>query len=58
VVLYNTIGQNVYEFNFTESDIYNNQLQININTVAKGLYNGSVEVNHQSLFFKFVKESD
>ena len=58
VVMYNSLAQIVYELNFNQSDIYNNQLQINVSHLAKGLYNGSVEVNKQPLFFKFVKESD
>jgi alkaline phosphatase D len=58
VIIYNTVGQNVYEYNFSEDDLYNNQLPLNINVLANGLYNGSVEINHQATFFKFVKESD
>lgn len=58
VVMYNTLGQTIYELNFNEADIYNNQLQINVSHLTKGLYNGSVEINNQPLFFKFVKESD
>ncbi len=56
--IYSALGQKVYEFIFSENDLYNNQLQLNVSTLAKGVYNGSVEINHQSLFFKFVKESD
>lgn len=55
VVIYNTTGQNVFDLNFNDQDIYNNQLQINVNNLATGLYNGSVEINNQTLFFKFVK---
>ncbi len=58
LIINNTVGQNVYEYNFTERDIYNNQLQIDISSLAQGLYNGTVEINHQPLFFKFVKESN
>jgi alkaline phosphatase D len=58
IIIYNSMGQSVYDYNFSENDIYNNQLPLNISSLAKGLYNGSVEVNHQSTFFKFVKESE
>ena len=58
VILYNMTGQKVYEFNFSANDIYNNQLSLNISLLAKGVYNGSVELNQGSLFFKCVKESD
>lgn len=58
LTIYNTIGQNVYEMNFSENDIYNNQLQINVSSLAQGLYNGTVVINRQPLFFKFVKESN
>jgi alkaline phosphatase D len=55
VVLYNTTGQKVFDLKFNDQDIYNNQLQINVNDLATGLYNGSVEINNQTLYFKFVK---
>jgi alkaline phosphatase D len=58
VMIYNSVGQNIHEVNFSENDIYNNQLQINISSLAQGLYNGTIEINHQPLFFKFVKESN
>ncbi|MES2512559.1 MAG: alkaline phosphatase D family protein [Bacteroidota bacterium] len=58
VIIYNAVGQYVYEYNFSESDLYNNQLPINISSMAIGLYNGLVEINHQATFFKFVKEAD
>ncbi|MGZ8505219.1 MAG: alkaline phosphatase D family protein, partial [Flavitalea sp.] len=58
VVFYNGVGQIVYEFNFSTNDVNNNQLSLNIDVLPMGLYNGTVEVNHQSSFFKFVKESD
>ncbi|MGZ8551058.1 MAG: alkaline phosphatase D family protein [Chitinophagaceae bacterium] len=58
VVFYNGVGQIVYEFNFSTNDVKNNQLSLNIDVLPMGLYNGTVEVNHQSSFFKFVKESD
>jgi alkaline phosphatase D len=57
IIIYNNVGQRVYEMNFNENDIYNNQLQINVSSLATGLYNGSVEINHKALFFKFVKQS-
>ncbi|MES2762378.1 MAG: alkaline phosphatase D family protein [Bacteroidota bacterium] len=58
VIIYNAVGQGVYEYNFSESDIYNNQLPLKISSLVKGLYNGLIEIDHQSTFFKFVKESD
>ncbi|MBI3519933.1 MAG: alkaline phosphatase D family protein [Bacteroidetes bacterium] len=58
VVIYNAVGQSVYEYVFNEADIYNNQLLVNVKPLAIGLYNGSIEINHQTLSFKFVKESD
>ena len=57
VTMYNTVGQNMFELSFNENDIYNNQLQLDINHLAQGLYNGSIEINNQTLFFKFVKEA-
>lgn len=58
LIIRNTIGQNIYEINFSENDLYNNQLQIDIHTLAQGLYNGTIEINHQTLYFKFVKENN
>jgi alkaline phosphatase D len=58
IVLYNTTGQKVFDLKFNSQDVYNNQLQINVNDLATGLYNGSVEVNNQTLFFKFVKTTN
>jgi len=58
VILYNTTGQQVFDLKFNSQDVYNNQLQINVNDLATGLYNGSVEVNNQTLFFKFVKTTN
>jgi alkaline phosphatase D len=58
LLIYNAVGQTIYELNFSEHDLYNNQLQISISSLAQGLYNGTVEVNHQPLFFNFVKESN
>lgn len=55
VTLYNTSGQKVFELNFNDNNIYNNQLQLNVNDLATGLYNGTVEINKQTLCFKFVK---
>ncbi|MBL7936443.1 MAG: alkaline phosphatase D family protein [Bacteroidia bacterium] len=55
VTLYNTSGQKVFELNFNDNDIYNNQLQLNVNDLATGIYNGTVEINKQTLCFKFVK---
>lgn len=55
VTLYNTSVQKVFEIHFNDNDIYNNQLQLNVNDLATGLYNGTVEINKQTLFFKFVK---
>ena len=57
LILRNTIGQNVYEIDFSENDIYNNQLQIDVHSLAQGLYNGTVEISQQTLYFKFVKEN-
>ena len=56
LVMYNTVGQNMFELSFNENDIYNNQLQLDVSHLAQGLYNGSIEINNQTLFFKFVKE--
>jgi len=58
IMMYNAVGEKVYEFNFYENDIYNNQLQVNVSALAQGLYNATIEINHQPLFFKFVKESN
>lgn len=57
LIMYNTVGQNIFELNFNENDIYNNQLQLNVSHLAQGLYNGSIEINNQTMFFKFVKEA-
>jgi alkaline phosphatase D len=58
VKLYNTTGQIVFELAFNNTDIYNNQLQVNVSELATGLYNGTVEINNQTLFFKFVKATN
>ncbi len=58
VFLYSVTGQKVYELSFTENDLYNNQLQLNVNALPQGVYNGSVDVDQHTLFFKFVKASD
>ncbi len=58
IILFNEAGQKAYEYIFTEQDIYNNQVMLNITSLTTGVYNGSVEINHQNLFFKFVKASD
>ena len=58
VKLFNTTGQIVFELVFNHTDIYNNQLQVNVNELATGLYNGTVEINNQTLFFKFVKATN
>lgn len=58
VTFYNAMGQRVYEYAFNEGDVYNNQLQLQVDVLANGVYNGSVETGHQSLFFKFVKQGD
>lgn len=55
IIIYNQIGQKVYEKTFTNSDMYNSQLILNINTLNSGLYNGSVNVGDSSTFFKFIK---
>jgi alkaline phosphatase D len=55
IIIYNQIGQKVYERTFTNSDMYNSQLILNINTLNSGLYNGSVNVGGSSTFFKFIK---
>jgi alkaline phosphatase D len=58
ITIYSLNGQIVYELHFTENDVYNNQIQLNINQLPTGLYNGSVSTEGQSLFFKFVKQTD
>lgn len=58
VCLYNVTGQKVYELEFTEANLYNNQLPLDIVALPQGVYNGSVEIDHQASFFKFVKASD
>jgi hypothetical protein len=50
------MGKNMFELNFNENDIYNNQLLLDVSILAQGLYNGSIEINNQTMFFKFVKE--
>jgi hypothetical protein len=57
LIMYNTVGQNIFELTFDENDIYNNQLQLDVSHLAQGLYNGSIEINNQTMFFKFVKET-
>lgn len=58
LMIYNSVGQKMYEFSFSDNDIYNNQLQVNISSLAQGFYNATVEINSQFLFFKFVKEAN
>lgn len=57
VTFYNNLGQKAFEYNFSKGDIFNNQLQIIVSDLAIGLYNCTVDINNQSLFFKFVKEN-
>jgi len=56
LIMHNTMGKNMFELNFNENDLYNNQLLLDISILAQGLYNGSIEINNQTMFFKFVKE--
>lgn len=58
MTLYNDMGKVVHEFSFHENNIYDNQLQFDIKQLAKGAYRGIIEIEHQSLAFKFVKQTD
>lgn len=58
VRLYTITGQKVFELDFSENDLYNNQLPLDIGSLPQGVYNGSVEIDHLPSFFKFVKTSD
>ncbi len=58
LTVYNSNAQKVLSLLFSENDIYNNQLPVNINALPMGLYSGCIEINHQLLHFKFVKKTD
>ena len=58
VTLYNSLGENVYEFSFKPNDMYNSQLILNINSISTGYYTGTIHSNNKSTSFKFIKESN
>lgn len=58
VTLYNSLGENVYEFLFKPNDMYNSQLILNINSISTGYYTGTIYSNNKSTSFKFIKESN
>lgn len=56
IAITNLTGQQCKTINFNPDDLYNNQLPVDVSSLAKGLYTGHIEINHTVLFFKFVKE--
>ncbi len=58
VILYNNLGENVYEFSFKPNDMYNSQLILNINSISNGYYIGTIHSNNKTTSFKFIKESN
>jgi len=55
ITVYNQLGTIVYEYSFTNSDLYNNQLNLNINELNNGAYVGKIHSNGNTSTFKFLK---